>query len=251
MAEADELDEIDALEAAGKQLMDDPAPVPPRKRETAAARRSPREPEQQAKGDAASVESLLAEIRDRLDRLLRASEQTRGNPPENPPPPAAEETDELRRAFPHEETDPPETPAAVATESASADTTAPALDATRLLATVEDRVTSHALAHHSSVVVLLGWAMALLTAGLGMGYGYIAASGRYPFWWPTAHADVLSRIAAAYLGAPVGVVLLPLAGAILWEASREAGGEKQQATMRLAAIVVFLTGVLLPITSVL
>ncbi len=122
---------------------------------------------------------------------------------------------------------------------------------TRLLATIEDRVTRHALTHHSSVVVLLGWAMALLAAGLGMGYGYIVASGRYPFWEPTTHSGVLPRIAAAVLGAPVGVVLLPWLGAILWEASKEAGSEKQQAMLRLAAIGVFLAGILLPVTAVL
>jgi hypothetical protein len=121
----------------------------------------------------------------------------------------------------------------------------------RLLATVEDRVTSHALTHHSSVVVLLGWAMALLAAGLGMGYGYIVASGRYPFWAPTSGAGILAQISAAYLAAPVGVVLLPLAGAILWAASKEALGNKQQAIVRLGAVVVFFAGILLPLISLL
>ena len=93
--------------------------------------------------------------------------------------------------------------------------------------------------------------MALLAAGLGMGYGAIVASGRYPFWATASHASVLPRISAAVLGAPVGVVLLPLAGAILWEASKEASSEKQQAIWRLAAIGIFLAGILLPLATML
>ena len=260
----DELDEIAQLEASGQKLMAEPVP-PPRKRETADAKRastagrkppagrSPRvtEPQSVTEGYSAHVESLLAEIRDRLDLLLRANGPSQGGLPENPQPPiasapdlsvtVAEESDELREVFPHEDAD---LPAAAPANIMISDP-----DMTRLLATVEDRVTRHALTHHSSVVVLLGWAMALLAAGLGMGYGYIVASGRYPFWEPTAHAGFLPRISAAYLGAPVGVVLLPLAGAILWEASKEAGGEKQQAIWRLAAIGIFLAGIALPLSS--
>ncbi|ACH82499.1 hypothetical protein Lferr_0241 [Acidithiobacillus ferrooxidans ATCC 53993] len=279
----DELDEIAQLEASGQKLMAEAAP-PPRKRETADAKRastagrkplaerehlagrSPRGAERQpiTEGDSAHVESLLAEIRDRLDLLLQANGSSQGaNPsqgslPENLPVldtsvPTADETDELRKAFPHEDAGPP----VAALPGAALPATAPAnimisdQDMTRLLATVEDRVTRHALTHHSSVVVLLGWAMALLAAGLGMGYGYIVASGRYPFWEPTAHAGFLPRISAAYLGAPVGVVLLPLAGAIIWAASKEASDEKYQAIWRLAAIGVFLAGILLPLTTML
>ena len=262
----DELDEIAQLEASGQKLMAEAAP-PPRKRETADAKRSstagrksvagrsPRVAERQpiTEGDSAHVESLLAEIRDRLDLLLQANDPSQGGLPENPQPPiasapdisvtVAEESDELREVFPHEDAD---LPAAAPANIMISDQ-----DMTRLLATVEDRVTRHALTHHSSVVVLLGWAMALLAAGLGMGYGYIVASGRYPFWEPTAHAGFLPRISAAYLGAPVGVVLLPIAGAILWEAGKEASDEKYQAIWRLAAIGVFLAGILLPLTTML
>jgi len=238
-----EPDEIAQLEAASQKLMTEPAPTL-RKRESAGARSNTDVSGQQSKSDVASVESLLAEIRDLLNRLLQESEQTRGKVPENPST-TVEEADELRKAFPHEEA------GLVAAKSESAVTIPPPLNPVQLLATVEDRVTQHALAHHSSVVVLLGWAMALLSAGLGMGYGYIVAIDRYPFWWTTAQAGVLSRIAAAYLGAPVGVVLLPLAGAILWGAGKEASSEKQQVAMRLAAIGVFLAGILLPVTAVL
>ena len=259
----DELDEIAQLEASGQKLMAEPVP-PPRKRETADAKRastagrkppagrSPRvtEPQSVTEGYSAHVESLLAEIRDRLDLLLRANGPSQGGLPENPQPPiasapdlpatVADESDELRKAFPHEDAGLPAAPANIMISDP---------DMTRLLATVEDRVTRHALTHHSSVVVLLGWAMALLAAGLGMGYGYIVGSGRYPFWGSAAHASVLSRMDAAVLGAPVGVVLLPLAGAILWEVSKEAGDEKYQAIWRLAAIGVFLAGILLPLFS--
>ncbi|MFA7656706.1 hypothetical protein [Acidithiobacillus thiooxidans] len=261
----DELDEIAQLEASGQKLMTEAAP-PPRKRETAEAKRassagrSPRVAERQpiTEGDSAHVASLLAEIRDRLDLLLQANGSSQGanasqgdNPSQGSHPetplvsdtsvPTAEETDELRKAFPHEDAGPP--------VAAPVNIMISDPDMTRLLAAVEDRVTRHALTHHSSVVVLLGWAMALLAAGLGMGYGYIVASGRYPFWATARHASVLSRISTAVLGAPVGVVLLPIAGAILWEASREASTEKQQAIWRLAAIGVFLAGILLPLFS--
>ncbi|MBU2752449.1 hypothetical protein HER14_16330 [Acidithiobacillus thiooxidans] len=277
----DELDVIAQLEASGQKLMTEATP-PPRKRETAEAKRassagrkplaerSPRVAEQQpiTEGDSAHVASLLAEIRDRLDLLLPVNGSSQGanasqgvNPsqgslPETPQVsdtsvPTAEETDELRKAFPHEDAGPPVAalPAAAPPVAAPANIMISDPDMTRLLATVEDRVTRHALTHHSSVVVLLGWAMALLAAGLGMGYGYIVASGRYPFWATARHASVLSRISTAVLGAPVGVVLLPIAGAILWEASREASTEKQQAIWRLAAIGVFLAGILLPLFS--
>ncbi|WP_414041246.1 hypothetical protein ACJU26_03980 [Acidithiobacillus sp. M4-SHS-6] len=259
----DELDEIAQLEASGQKLMTEPAP-PPRKRETADAKRasttgrSPRGAERQPvmDGDSAHVESLLAEIRDRLDLLLQANDPSQGANPsqgnlaENPQSPitsvpdrsATVESDELRKAFPLEDAE--KTPA-----QAPANIMISHPDMARLLATVEDRVTRHAMTHHSSVVVLLGWAMAILASGLGMGYGYIVGSGRYPFWVPAAHAGILSRMAAAVLGAPVGVVLLPLAGAILWEAGKEAGGEVPQVSLRLAAIGIFLAGILLPVFS--
>ena len=279
----DELDEIAQLEASGQKLMAEAAP-PPRKRETADAKRAstagrkplagrrPRVAERQpiTEGDSAHVESLLAEIRDRLDLLLQANAPSQGSLPENPQSPivsgpdlsatGADESDELRKAFPHEddaekkppakragnqhegtEKEPPPSPAMNITLSEK--------DMAQLLAVVEDRVTRHALTHHSSVVVLLGWAMALLAASLGMGYGYIIGTGHYPFWDPTSHANILSWLSAAFLGAPVGVVLLPLAGAILWGASKEAGGEKQQAIWRLAAIGIFLAGIALPLSS--
>ena len=250
----DELDEIAQLEAAGQKLMAEPISAL-RKREAAEAKRA-------SIADSVHVEALLAEIRDRLDLLLQANgssqgaNASQGSLPETPlvpdtSVPTAEETDELRKAFPHEDAGPPVAalPGAALPGAAPANIMISDPDMTRLLATVEDRVTRHALTHHSSVVVLLGWAMALLAAGLGMGYGAIVASGRYPFWATASQASVLSRISAAVLGAPVGVVLLPIAGAILWEASKEASDEKYQAIWRLAAIGVFLAGIALPLSS--
>lgn len=254
----DELDEIAQLEAAGQKLMVEPDPTP-RKRSASSSSSSASQVKSKPtakptveSGNAPHVESLLTEIRDRLDLLLQ------GNIPETQAPEEAgqsdlaidEEPDPLRNAFPHEPDDAVSTAAAntaaVSTSVALSDS-----DMARLLSKVEDRVTSHALTHHSSVVVLLGWAMAQLAAGLGMGYGYIVASGRYPFWAPTSGAGILAQISAAYLAAPVGVVLLPLAGAILWAASKEALGNKQQAIVRLAAVVVFFAGILLPLISLL
>ena len=272
----EELDEIEALEAAGQKLMQEPTP-PSRKRghaggnhaggrpasatrkATPGATESEPTAQDGSTGEgSANVESLLVEIRDRLDLLLQSQDHGQdgsgdaspeGQKPEpvtSKPaasPPISEESDEFRKAFPHDEAD------AVAPPTAPPVMTAPApiIDTAQLLSAVEDQVTRHALTHHSSVVVLLGWAMALLSAGIGMGYGYITASGRYPFWWPAAKAGALSKIAAAWLGAPVGVVLLPIAGAILWTASKDTDSEKHQTILRLAAILAFLAGILFPV----
>lgn len=274
----EELDEIEALEAAGQKLMQEPT-QPSRKRGHAGGGRaggsraggSPAsatkkatpgaiESEPSAQEGSANVENLLVEIRDRLDLLLQSQDHGQDGssdaPPEGQKPgpvtpepaassPIPEEPDEFRKVFPHGEVE------VVAPPTAPPVTTAPApiIDTAQLLSSVEDQVTRHALTHHSSVVILLGWAMALLSAGIGMGYGYITASGRYPFWWPAAKAGALSKIAAAWLGAPVGVVLLPIAGAILWTASKDTDSEKHQVILRMGAILAFLAGILLPVVS--
>jgi len=257
-----ELDEIEQLELAGQKLMTEPAPAPSKR-----ARKAPDAKAAEDEGgasvgrDSAPVESLLVEIRDRLDQLLKAQQASHGDPaahsrpaeskaPEAGGATEAAEADELRQAFPHEEETVPAAEPSVAPEPARLPVQISEADRARLLSAVEDRVTTHALTHHSSVVVLLGWAMALLSAGLGMGYGYIVASGRYPFWEPSS-PHPLSSLAAAYLGAPVGVVLLPVAGAILWASSREAEADKQRALLRIVAIFTFIVGVALPLVSLL
>lgn len=250
----DELDEIAQLEAAGQKLMVEPDPAS-RKRSASssgvASQNRPRSVKQKntEEQDSSSVESLLTEIRDRLDLLLQETPAQKQIPEDarQVSTAIAEESDPLREAFPH---DPADAVSALV-ENLSTQIALSDSDMDRLLKTVEDRVTRHALTHHSSAVVLLGWAMALLSAGLGMGYGYIVASGRYPFWAPKNGAGILARISAAYLAAPVGVVLLPLAGAILWATSKEAINTQQQVTLRLAAIGVFLAGILLPLISLL
>jgi hypothetical protein len=258
-----ELDEIEQLELAGQKLMTEPAPAPSKR-----ARKAPDAKAAEDEGgasvgrDSAPVESLLVEIRDRLDQLLKAQQASHGDPaahsrpaeskaPEAGGATEAAEADELRQAFPHEEETVPAAEPSVALEPARLPVQISEADMARLLSAVEDRVTSHALTHHSSVVVLLGWAMALLSAGLGMGYGYIVASGRYPFWEPSSPGHPLSGLAAAYLGAPVGVVLLPVAGAILWASSREAKADKQRTLLRIVAIFTFIVGVALPLVSLL
>jgi hypothetical protein len=240
--------------------MTEPAPAP-RKRAGKAPDAKAEEDEGGASvgRDSAPVESLLVEIRDRLDQLLKAQQASHGEPAAASRQPQSEaseagaatevaEADELRQAFPHEEETVPAAEPSVAPEPARLPVQISEADRARLLSAVEDRVTAHALTHHSSVVVLLGWAMALLSAGLGMGYGYIVASGRYPFWEPSS-PHPLSSLAAAYLGAPVGVVLLPVAGAILWASSREAKADKQRALLRIVAIFTFIVGVALPLVS--
>jgi hypothetical protein len=268
MDDASGLDEIEALEEAGRKMMTSPPASAQGNRGGASSKQgSLAGRSSKTKGsqfhtqvDAAGVESLLIEIRDRLDKLLHVSDPSQGGLPENQQPLAApaleltdavvEESDELRKAFPHEDAESGQGSRSLQ-EAAPATVVISNTEMTRLLATVEERVTQHALTQHSSVVVLLGWALALMSAGVGMGYGYIVASGRYPFWEAAAHAGYLPRISAAVLGAPVGVALLPLAGAILWTASKENSSEKHQVILRLAAIVIFLAGILLPLTTML
>lgn len=284
----DELDEIAQLEAASQDLMTEPAP-PSRNRgatdadkaaagkattsrsKPLAGSKSLAEQGRSVNGDSPQVESLLVEIRDRLDRLLLANAPSQENPQpnvvtedEHREDPAADDPDDLRKAFPHEEGEGAEKLSAEkeaekelspSPQSAGCkpvlNVTLPEKDMAQLVGIVEDRVTRHALTHHSSIIVLLGWAMALLAAALGMGYGFIVASGRYPFWDRAEHDNYLHMVTGAFLGAPVGVVLLPIAGALLWEASREATGEKNRIAVKLVSVCLFFAGIVLPLISLL
>ncbi|MGE0047745.1 MAG: hypothetical protein AB7T01_02255 [Acidithiobacillus sp.] len=239
---SDELDDIDELEASAERMMQEPSPAPSRNRSGSGKNK----PADGAKDGA--IEKLLMEIRDRLDRLLQAQPHDAALTPEQE---AVEEQAE-KPSVPGIPA--PKTDSAINNpqdNAITASSTKLVIDDSAMMAAVQEHVTRHALTHHSSVVLLLGWAFALLSSGIGMVYGFIAGSGRYPYWIAGPKAGVFGEIVSAFLGAPVGIVLLPLGGAILWASSRESESEKRQMVLRSAGILVFLCGVLLPLISVL
>jgi hypothetical protein len=108
---------------------------------------------------------------------------------------------------------------------------------------VLEAVTRHALTHFSSMVALLGGMAVLFAYAMGMGYGYILGSGRYPWW---SHS-----FASAFLGAPTGVVLLPLAGWALHVASNEYDEfGRMRPILRYAGLALVALGIALPLLSI-
>lgn len=109
---------------------------------------------------------------------------------------------------------------------------------------VLEAVTRHALTHFTSMVALLGGVTVLLAYALGIGYGYIIGSGRYPWW---SHS-----LASAFLGAPTGVVLLPLAGWALHETSNDYDEfGRMRPMLRYAGLSLMVLGVALPVVGTL
>ncbi|MGK9452302.1 hypothetical protein ACSSZE_13770 [Acidithiobacillus caldus] len=109
---------------------------------------------------------------------------------------------------------------------------------------VLEAVTRHALSHFSSMVAILGGVTVLFACAVGMGYGYILGSGRYPWW---SHS-----FASAFLGAPTGVVLLPLAGWALHVASNDYDEfGRMRPTIRYAGLALMVLGVALPVLDTL
>lgn len=253
----DELDEIAQLEAASEKLMNEPAASVTRRRARSSASLGH---SSGAQTPGANLTGELSEIRTRLKSFFAIVEDLAQRLPENTGSPTVSAGDDAEAvveeeitARPDGDTEPPETPEDVddlrSVFPIEEDMAAAGIDEAAIVASVEERVTRHALYHHSSVVVLIGWAFAVLSAGIGMAWGYISASGRYPFWWTSPHAGLFKALAAEYLSAPVGVVLLPIAGYILWRIGKEAIGEKGQAALEVLAIVLFLAGILLPAIS--
>ncbi|WP_437559478.1 hypothetical protein [Acidithiobacillus sulfuriphilus] len=275
----DELDEIAQLEAATERLVQPPPATPSRPRAASRNAEAAETNASGASGDARSGAPLLADILKRLDalsslvadlarrlppaRLPKAADDPRtesapegkteesavvdeetaqtGADEKKPSPSQSQtEEDELRKVFPLDE------------ESAAAIAAGIAIDPQAIVSAVEERVTRHAITHHASVVVLIGWALALISAGAGMSWGTITASGRYPFWWPkSAHAGIVRDLAAGFLGAPVGIVLLPIAGYILWQLGRDAEEEKQEAMFKALGMTLFIAGIALPVIALL
>lgn len=109
-------------------------------------------------------------------------------------------------------------------------------------ARVLEEVTRHALTHHSSVLTILGAAVLLLAYSLGMGYGYVIGSDSEP-WWSHSFASI-------FLAAPTGIVLLPLAGFILFESAKDYDEfSRLRPTLRYTGLALLSVGLLLPFTA--
>ncbi len=195
------------------------------------------------------TDRLFREILDRLDKLpagIVAAMQTGSAPHPQPAPkkswfrrnPTAEEEDDDHGLDPVDESEPEDQRRRQ--------------DVSALLKAVEDRVLSHAMTHHSSLVVLIGWSMALISLGIGMAWGYIAGSAHFPSWWPTQGGGLPEYLASAFLGAPVGILLLPVSGLIVWRIAGDATmAKKTQKALKAVAVVIGLIGIALPFVGLL
>lgn len=66
-------------------------------------------------------------------------------------------------------------------------------------------------------LILVSAALELVAFALGMGYGAIVASGKFPFWYRPGVAGVLID----WVAAPAGILLLPVIAALLFLGGRE------------------------------
>lgn len=69
----------------------------------------------------------------------------------------------------------------------------------------------------SDFALLVGGAFLVSAFAVGMGYGAIIASGKYPFWTAPGTGGVLTD----WLAAPAGILLLPIISALLIFGGRE------------------------------
>lgn len=72
-------------------------------------------------------------------------------------------------------------------------------------------------------LVLVSAALELAAFALGMGYGAIVASGKFPFWYKPGASGAL----VDWIAAPAGVLLLPIIAALLAMGGRELQREGQ------------------------
>ncbi len=266
----DELDEISGLEKAAEKMMNEPSGSGSRKRaerasvvveeelgtvastdtqEVSGVRAAGPEPAQTV----TETERLYREILDRLDRLpdgivaaLRAGGASTAKADSRHKrfwfrrDPAAPEED--RMDFASLDDVKPDTPEDQQRRQ----------DVAHLLKAVEDRLFSHAMTHQSSLVVLIGWTLALVSLGVGMAWGYIAGAAHFPAWWPRPGAGLMDYLASAFLGAPVGIVLLPLSGIIVWRIADDAAmSVKTRKALKTVAVLLGIVGIALPFVGLL
>jgi hypothetical protein len=69
----------------------------------------------------------------------------------------------------------------------------------------------------SPYVILVSAALELVALALGMGYGAIVASGKFPYWYTPGLPGAL----ADWIAAPAGALLLPIMAGLLVLGGRE------------------------------
>ncbi|MGC9217515.1 hypothetical protein [Acidithiobacillus sp.] len=97
----------------------------------------------------------------------------------------------------------------------------------------------------SDFALLVGAAFLVLAFAVGIGYGAIIASGKYPFWSAPGTSGVLTD----WLAAPAGVLLLPIISALLALGGRELhrdGKTVEAKVVACCACLLMLTALFLP-----
>jgi hypothetical protein len=100
-----------------------------------------------------------------------------------------------------------------------------------------------------SFAMLVGAFLAVIAFALGMGYGVIIESGKYPFWYAQGAEKGFAAALITTIAAPAGVLLLPVIAGALWLAAREfrAEGHRQYGNYcRWASLAVLLLAVAAP-----
>ncbi|MFA6180534.1 hypothetical protein HF292_009765 [Acidithiobacillus ferruginosus] len=100
-----------------------------------------------------------------------------------------------------------------------------------------------------SFAMLVGAFLAVIAFALGMGYGVIIESGKYPFWYVQGAEKGFAAALITTIAAPAGVLLLPVIAGALWLAAREfrAEGHMQYGNYcRWASLAVLLLAVAAP-----
>lgn len=100
-----------------------------------------------------------------------------------------------------------------------------------------------------SFAMLVGAFLAVIAFALGMGYGVIIESGKYPFWYVQGAEKGFAAALITTIAAPAGVLLLPVIAGALWLAAREfrAEGHRQYGNYcRWASLAVLLLAVAAP-----
>lgn len=105
------------------------------------------------------------------------------------------------------------------------------------------KATLDRFAREKSIVWGIGGAFAALAIGsVGMGYGYIIGSSRYPWW---THS-----FASAFFRAPMGILLLPMGGFLAIEVGKDYGEfDWQRRALRYIGLFLLSVGLLLPALS--
>ncbi|MBU2840286.1 cytochrome d ubiquinol oxidase subunit II [Acidithiobacillus thiooxidans] len=108
----------------------------------------------------------------------------------------------------------------------------------KLFATVKDEIASRSQDHTPHLWAFLAGIIPLV---LGMALGAIISTGRFPAWDPNG------GLASAFLNAPVGILLFPVAGIGVLLYAREVKKEKPRKALNLLAAILIVGGLLLPL----